>query len=65
MTFMNHCRAFVRDRRGANMVEYIILVGIVALFAIGAFKMFGGKVVDRVKAQGTTVGNINGNEGPQ
>jgi Flp pilus assembly pilin Flp len=63
MTFMNHCRAIVRDRRGANMVEYIILVGIVALFAIGAFKMFGGKVVERVKTQSTTVGNINGAEG--
>jgi Flp pilus assembly pilin Flp len=63
MTFMNHCRAIVRDRRGANMVEYIILVGIVALFAIGAFKMFGDKVVNRVKAQGTTVGNINGDPG--
>ncbi len=63
MTFMNHCRAIVRDRRGANMVEYIILVGIVALFAIGAFKMFGGKVVERVKTQSATVGNINGAEG--
>lgn len=45
------------------MVEYIILVGIVALFAIGAFKMFGGKVVERVKTQSATVGNINGAEG--
>ena len=63
MTFMNHCRAFFRDRRGANMVEYIILVGIVALFAIGAFKMFGGKVVERVKKQSDTVGAINGEEG--
>lgn len=63
MTFMNHCRAIVRDRRGANMVEYIILVGIVALFAIGAFKMFGGKVVSKVTEQGTTVGTINGAEG--
>jgi Flp pilus assembly pilin Flp len=63
MTFMNHCRGIVRDRRGANMVEYIILVGIVALFAIGAFKMFGGKVVERVKTQSATVGNINGAEG--
>jgi Flp pilus assembly pilin Flp len=63
MTFMNHCRAIVRDRRGANMVEYIILVGIVALFAIGAFKMFGGKVVAKVTEQGTTVGTINGAEG--
>ena len=63
MSFMNHCRAIVRDRRGANMVEYIILVGIVALFAIGAFKMFGGKVVERVKTQSATVGNINGAEG--
>jgi len=63
MTFMNHCRSIVRDRRVANMVEYIILVGIVALFAIGAFKMFGGKVVDRVKTQSATVGDINGAEG--
>jgi len=63
ISVMNRFRAFVRDRRGANMVEYIILVGIVALMAIAAFKMFNKSVVARVKAQSGTVANVNSTEG--
>lgn len=47
-----------RDRRGANMVEYIILVGVVALFALLAFKNFGGEVSKRVDAETKAVGEI-------
>jgi len=57
-------RKLVRDRRGANMVEYIILVGVVALFAIAAFKYFNTKLTDKTKAQGDQVGNINDTAGP-
>ena len=36
---------FLRDNRGANLVEYIILVGVIALIAIAGFKIFGEKVM--------------------
>ena len=53
-------RSFVSDRRGANMVEYIILVGVVALIAIAGFKIFGGKVREKIDQQAGSVGGING-----
>jgi Flp pilus assembly pilin Flp len=53
-------RRFNQDRRGANMVEYILLVGVVALIAIAGFKLFGGKVREKIDEQGTSVGGING-----
>lgn len=52
--------AILADRRGANLVEYIILVGVIALIAIAGFKIFGGKVWDKATKQGESVGNING-----
>jgi Flp pilus assembly pilin Flp len=48
-----------RDTRGANMVEYIILVGIVALLGIFGFKQFSGAVSTEIQNQGTTVSGIN------
>lgn len=53
-------RRFRRDTRGANMVEYILLVGVVALIAIAGFKLFGSKVREKVDEQSTSVGGING-----
>ena len=50
----------VRDNKGANMVEYIILVGVIALIAIAGFKMFGGKVQEKIEQQAGSVGGING-----
>src|SRR5437016_2578932 len=34
-------RTLSNDTRGANLVEYIILVGVVALIALAGFKVFG------------------------
>ena len=47
-----------KDTRGANMVEYIVLVGVVALLAMAGFKIFGGAVKTKIMAQGTQVGTI-------
>jgi pilus assembly protein Flp/PilA len=51
----NKLRQLLRDRRGAGMTEYIILVGVIALLALAAFNVFGGQVRDKIKAQGDTV----------
>jgi pilus assembly protein Flp/PilA len=48
------------DTRGANLVEYIILVGVIALIAIAGFKLFGNKVRGKVDEQAESVGGING-----
>jgi pilus assembly protein Flp/PilA len=58
-------RRFLRDTRGANMVEYILLVGVVALISIAAFKAFQGKIWDRTQKQGETVDHINSTPGSQ
>ena len=50
----------LRDSKGANMVEYIILVGVIALIAIAGFKLFGSKVQDKIEQQAGSVGGING-----
>ena len=47
-----------RDQRGANMVEYIILVGVVAIVAMAGFKAFGSQVRAKVDQQADTVGVI-------
>jgi pilus assembly protein Flp/PilA len=48
------------DRRGANLVEYIILVGVIALIAIAGFKTFGSQVRAKVDEQSGSVSGING-----
>ena len=57
---MNRKLSLLRDTRGANLVEYIILVGVIALIAIAGFKTFGNRVNDKVNEQAGSVGGING-----
>ena len=48
----------VKDTRGANLVEYILLVGLVAIVAMAGFKTFGDKVKSKIEGQANTVGGI-------
>jgi Flp pilus assembly pilin Flp len=48
-----------RDTRGAGFVEYIILVGLVALFCIVAYQAFGNAVTAKVQDQASRVQGIN------
>ena len=58
-------RQLVRATRGANMVEYIILVGLVALICIGGYSLFGKNVDASIKGQAGTVANsVNTAAGP-
>ncbi|MBX3220296.1 MAG: hypothetical protein KF795_07225 [Labilithrix sp.] len=50
-------RRFLARKRGANMVEYIILVGMVALICVVMFGEFGGAVKRKVENQRDTVGS--------
>ncbi|MGZ3420768.1 MAG: Flp family type IVb pilin [Polyangiales bacterium] len=53
-------KAILDDKKGANLVEYIILVGVIALIAIAGFKIFGSSVQKKVEEQAGSVGGING-----
>ena len=48
-------RRFFRDQRGAGLVEYIMLAGLVAIASIFAFRTFGEKVQGAVDKQGSEV----------
>ena len=48
----------LRDDRGANLVEYIILVGVIALVAIAGFKIFGAKTRAKIDHQASEVAQI-------
>lgn len=50
----------IKDTRGANLVEYIILVGMVALIAFAGFKAFGKATTTKIEQQSSAVGGING-----
>lgn len=38
-----------RDRDGASFIEYVIVVGLVAIIAIAAFQTFGETVVKKLQ----------------
>jgi Flp pilus assembly pilin Flp len=48
-------RRLVRDRQGGALVEYMIVTGVVALLALGAFRAFGTDVSTTVRAQGANI----------
>jgi len=52
--------SLLRDQRGANLVEYIIVLGLVALIAISAFDKFGSGVKEKVGQQTEALQQING-----
>jgi pilus assembly protein Flp/PilA len=60
MTLRTRTHALLGDTKGANLVEYIILVGVIALIAIAGFKTFGGQVRAKVDEQSGSVSGING-----
>jgi hypothetical protein len=47
----------IDDTRG-SFVEYIILIGVIALLGVGAYEAFGTDVSDSIKAQGDAVAGI-------
>jgi Flp pilus assembly pilin Flp len=51
-------RSLLRDQRGASLVEYTMLAGLVALAAFAAFQAFGTNVSNTVNGQAATVSTI-------
>jgi pilus assembly protein Flp/PilA len=48
----------LRDTRGASMVEYVIVIGLVAFLAIAGFTIFGNSITTKVGGQANTVNGI-------
>ena len=46
-----------RDEHGANLVEYILLVALIALAVIGAVVFLRGQMIDRFNYAGSTISN--------
>jgi pilus assembly protein Flp/PilA len=46
MMFINRFRNIVRDESGQDLIEYAMLVALIALFCVGAVTLAGGKVSD-------------------
>jgi Flp pilus assembly pilin Flp len=51
-------KRFGRDTRGATMVEYLVIVGLIALLAFAGFEKFGKKVDKTIKSQAGDVSGI-------
>jgi len=49
-------RLNITDDRGAGLVEYLLLVGLIALVAIVAIQFFTGKVGSKFSAAGNSLG---------
>jgi pilus assembly protein Flp/PilA len=47
----------VSDTRGAGLVEYVILVGLIALAALAGFSYFGSSVNTKARSLGDRVQN--------
>lgn len=48
---------FAKDERGANLVEYILLVALIALAVIAAVVFLRGEVSDKFNETGSKVSN--------
>ncbi|APS00521.1 Flp family type IVb pilin [Pajaroellobacter abortibovis] len=56
-------RQLLKDTRGAELVEYVVILGLVALIAIAGFKLFGTTVTNKIKGQANAVESINQSAG--
>ncbi len=44
MNFINHVREFVKNEEGQDLLEYALLIALIALVAVGAVTAAGVKV---------------------
>lgn len=54
----------VRNQKGQSLIEYVILVALVALVSIGAAKALGTKISAKIKAITEQVDGIKTNQNP-
>jgi Flp pilus assembly pilin Flp len=52
-----------KDTRGANLVEYVLLVGLMAIICLAVFKLFGEKIKEKISGYAETVDQIETSSG--
>jgi len=57
-TLRSTVQKLVRDRRGAAITEYLIIVGLVAIICIAAYRAFGSAIQSKVQTQTGQIGGI-------
>ena len=62
---LDAARPFMRDQRGAGMMEYLVLVGFVGLAAMLGFRAFGNQVNRKVIEQADAISNISAAPGTE
>lgn len=55
-----HIQSLKQDTRGASFMEYVVLVGLIAIVCIAAYQAFGSAIGAKVQEFGTTVTGIPG-----
>jgi pilus assembly protein Flp/PilA len=58
MRFINHVRALTRDESGQDLLEYALLVALIALVAFGAVQLAGGSVNTIFSNIATQLGSV-------
>lgn len=53
-------RSLLKDTRGSNLTEYIMLLGLVAIVSVGAVRAFGQSVKDQINKAASEVRGISG-----
>lgn len=48
----------VHDRRGAAITEYVIIVALIAMVALGVYRTLGTNIQTKVNQQATSIGNL-------
>lgn len=49
-------RAHIKSERGASLVEYALLVALIAVVCIGAATFLGGNIKDKFSKIGSSIG---------
>jgi pilus assembly protein Flp/PilA len=57
--FLSRVKSFSKEEKGATMFEYAILVGVIALIAIGGAMAFGSKLTTMFHNEANSVANVN------
>jgi len=57
-------KRFCKDDRGLSTVEYVIILVLIAVSAIGIWKTFGETIVTKITNSNTKINGMDSDKGP-
>jgi len=51
---------FLRDERGLSTVEYVVILVLIAIAAIGTWRQFGGTIMSKINNSNTAIRDMEG-----